>query len=101
MTSNEIAKEIIKNYIREYSGHVYTPWQKKEFQYESFSIWAAKELLVEVSKKEDLPPLYVMENFREKMNDYACLNKANSFIFSVANDTVNYLIDQLISYKYD
>ena len=101
MTSNGIAKEIIKNYIREYSGHVYTPWQKKEFQYESFSIWAAKELLVEISKKEDLPPLYVMENFREKMDDYACLNKTNSFIFSVAKDTVNYLIDQLISYKYD
>lgn len=97
MSSNDLAIGILKDYIYEFSDHIYTPWQKKEFQYETYSIWAAKELLVELSKNKNLPPLFVLERFRDKMDDYACLNKKNSFIFSVAKDTAEYLIDQLIT----
>lgn len=101
MSSNDLAMDIVKDYIYEFSEHVYTPWQKKEFQYETYSIWAAKELLVELSKNKNLPPLFVLEKFRDKMDDYACLNKKNSFIFSVAKDTTEYLIDQLVSFKFN
>ena len=101
MSSNDLAIGIVKDYIYEFSDHIYTPWQKKEFQYETYSIWAAKELLVELSENKSLPPLFVLEKFRDKMDDYACLNKKNSFIFSVAKDTTEYLIDQLVSFKFN
>lgn len=96
MLSTELAMDLIKDYIYEFSNHEYSPRQKMEFKQETFGVWAATELLIELSKNPNIPPLTVMEKFRDKMDNYSCLNRHNSFIFSVAKDTTEYLIDQLI-----
>lgn len=96
MLTTKLAMDSIKEYIYENSNHQYTPRHKSEFQQETFSVWAATELLIELSRNPNTPPLLVMEKFRDKMDDYSCMNRSNSFIFSVAKDTTEYLIDRLI-----
>ena len=53
-------------------------------------------MLNEPRKKKGKPPLIAMEDFRDKMDQYSCMNPATSFIFSVAKDTVEMFIDMII-----
>lgn len=95
MKSNESVKNMIRWYIRENEKHRYL-WQTDEYKQETYSLWAARELLNELRKNKGKPPLIVMEDFRDKMDRYSCMNPATSFIFSVAKDTVEMFIDMII-----
>ncbi|MBQ8135454.1 MAG: hypothetical protein IJ192_13800 [Clostridia bacterium] len=70
--------------------------RKSEFISYSYMRWAAMELLTELCIYEDIPPLIVLENFRDKMNEYAKLNVKTTFIFSVGSKTAEYFINLLI-----
>ena len=63
----------------------------------SYSIWAAKELLTRLNNNRDIPPLITLENFEELMDEYACKNINNSFLFSCAKDMTRWIIDLLIA----
>lgn len=67
-----------------------------DFAQESYSRWAAKELIACLEKNPTTPPLLVIEEFRDKMDRYACQNKDSSYIFSVAYDMAEYIIDLLL-----
>lgn len=95
MKSNESVKNMIRWYIRENENHQYL-WQTDEYKQEVYSLWAARELLNELRKNRSNPPLIVMENFRDKMDRYSCINPSTSFIFSVAKDTTEIFIDMII-----
>lgn len=95
MKSNESVKNMIRWYIRENEKHRYL-WQTAEYKQETYSLWAARELLNELRKNKGKPPLIVIEDFRDKMDRYSCMNPATSFIFSVAKDTVEMFIDMII-----
>lgn len=95
MKSNESVKNMIRWYIRENEKHRYL-WQTDEYKQETYSLWASRELLNELRKNKAKPPLIVMEDFRDKMDRYSCMNPATSFIFSVAKDTVEMFIDMII-----
>ena len=95
MKSNESVKNMIRWYIRENEKHRYL-WQTDEYKQEVYSLWAARELLNELRKNRSNPPLIVMENFRDKMDRYSCVNPSTSFIFSVAKDTTEIFIDMII-----
>lgn len=95
MKSNDSVKNMIRWYIRENENHQYL-WQTDEYKQETYSIWAARELLNELRKNKNKPPLVVMEDFRDRMDRYSCMNPATSFIFSVAKDTVEMFIDMII-----
>lgn len=95
MKSNESVKNMIRWYIRENENHQYL-WQTDEYKQEVYSLWAARELLNELRKNRPKPPLIVMEDFRDKMDRYSCVNPATSFIFSVAKDTIEMFIDMII-----
>ena len=95
MKSNESVKNMIRWYIRENENHQYL-WQTDEYKQEVYSLWAARELLNELRKNKNKPPLIVMEDFRDKMDRYSCVNPATSFIFSVAKDTIEMFIDMII-----
>ena len=95
MKSNESVKNMIRWYIRENEKHQYL-WQTDEYKQEVYSLWAARELLNELRKNKGKPPLIAMEDFRDKMDQYSCMNPATSFIFSVAKDTVEMFIDMII-----
>ncbi len=62
----------------------------------SYSRWAADEIIHELEMNKDIPPLIILEEFRNKMDDYACENLRNSFIFSEAYDVVTIIIDELL-----
>lgn len=64
---------------------------------ESYSRWAARELLACLERNPDVPPLITIENFRDKMDEYSCVNLKTSYIFSCAKDIAEWIIDLLIS----
>lgn len=64
---------------------------------ESYSKWAAREILVRLIKEKETPPLVVIEQFRDKMDEYSCRNLNTSYMFSVAKDTAEWIIDLLIT----
>lgn len=72
-------------------------WYSNNFTSNSYSIWAAKELLKQLNNNRDIPPLITLENFEELMDEYACKNINNSFLFSCAKDITRWIIDLLIA----
>lgn len=98
MKSVKFAQHVIRNYIYDQRKCMrkYRPGQQ-EFEQFSYSVWAANEILTELMNTPDVPPLYTLELFREKMDDYSCLNKETSYIFSVAKDATENIIDMLIN----
>lgn len=67
------------------------------FAQRSYEVWAAKEILKKIKNTKDMPPLYIIEEFRDLMDDYSCRKKNNSFLFSCAKDMAEWIIDLLIA----
>lgn len=83
---------IIQQYIRE----LRQPCRKKDFMQRSYSLWAAIEILKLVLIKNDIPPIMVVEEFRNKIDGYSLLNSKSSIIFSIAYDTATDILDNLL-----
>lgn len=66
-------------------------------QQESYSRWAAKELLLRLKKNKTTPPLILIEEFRDQMDHYSYINVRTSYVFSCAKDMAEWIIDLLIS----
>lgn len=66
-------------------------------QQESYSRWAARELLVRLEQNKTTPPLIVIEEFRDQLDNYSCVNIRTSYVFSCAKDMTEWIIDLLIS----
>jgi hypothetical protein len=64
---------------------------------ESYSRWAAREILVMLEKNRDTPPLILIEQFRDRMDEYSCMNKYTSYRFSVAKDMAEWIVDLLLT----
>lgn len=64
---------------------------------ESYSRWAAKELLIRLEKDKITPPLILMEEFRDQMDNYSCVNIRTSYVFSCAKDMAEWIIDLLLA----
>jgi hypothetical protein len=64
---------------------------------ESYSRWAAREILIMLEKNRDTPPLILIEQFRNQMDEYSCLNERTSYRFSVAKDTAEWIVDLLLT----
>lgn len=74
--------------------------KKNIFLYESYSHWAANELILYIYdnyKKGELS--IVIESFIKKMDEYACasLNHYNGIPFSIAKDVGELVLDYYIS----
>ena len=97
MVTMEGLKHITSNYLDELSFmHPFVTSDK--FIDNSYQKWACKEILkeIEYSKKLpfDLTAMSLLEQFIDKMKRYACMNKNNSLIFTIAAETGEYLIEQ-------
>lgn len=66
-------------------------------QQECYSKWAARELLIRLEKNNSVPPLVLIEEFRDQMDEYSCVNTRTSYVFSCAKDMAEWIIDLLIS----
>ena len=64
---------------------------------ESYSKWAARELLIRLEKNKGRPPLMIIEEFRDQMDRYSTMNVLTSDPFSVAKDMTEWIIDLLIT----
>ena len=96
MSSIDTAIEITE-YCLKQSRKNRVDWYGDSFISNSYSIWAAKELLTRLNNNRDIPPLITLENFEELMDEYACKNINNSFLFSCAKDMTRWIIDLLIA----
>lgn len=90
---NTRAELIIQDYIldlKEPRNH----YQRSQFKQSSYSIWAANEVLNYIREHESIRPTsIVIEDFIRKMDEYSCKNSINSFIFSVAHDIAEDILD--------
>lgn len=68
-----------------------------DLQQESYSRWAARELIIRLEKDQETPPLILIEKFRDQMNEFSCVNPSTSYIFSCAKDMAEWIIDLLIA----
>lgn len=64
---------------------------KHELPKRSYSRWASFELLERISDRDD-PPLLILEQFRDKMNEYARAYPSSADIFTTASETAEYFI---------
>lgn len=64
---------------------------------ESYSKWAARELLIRLEQNRGLPPLMIIEDFRDQMDRYSTMNIRTSYPFSCAKDMAEWIIDLLIT----
>lgn len=99
-TANMIAIQIVRNYIQRLECEPKLYWRSSEFAQWSYAKTAAKEVLESLRKDTDTPPLVVIEEYRDKMNDYACLKPMWSIMYSVAADIAEDIIDELIGSYY-
>lgn len=99
--AKKIAIQVVQDYIRalERTPGVIEGWQTRYLSQRSYAKTAAYDIL-DLLRDTDEPPLVVIERYRDKMNDYACLNSFGSIMFSVAYDTAESIIDSLIGSYY-
>lgn len=71
-------------------------WKKIGFEQIAYTRWAYIEIIDYLKSHRDSPPLYAVEELRNKMDEYACLNPESSVIFSVAYDACEEIIDMLV-----
>lgn len=64
---------------------------------ESYSRWAAKELLNRLRENPALPPLLIIEEFRDQMEEYSKINPDTSLVFSSGKDLAEWIINLLIA----
>lgn len=88
--------EMVKEYLQYYLGDI-RRFKRKEFKQACYSKWAAQEILRRLIVDDETPPLIVLEEFRDKMDQYSLINQQSSEIFSVAKDTAEYFIDLVLS----
>ena len=74
-------------------------WKKELFAQQSYAIWAAKEIYLLLCENETYPPECVVEEFANKMDNYACKRKETSFMFSIARDTAIDILDLIYATK--
>ena len=92
---NEIAIRAIESYIHELKDPQ-TNYKKSRFEQATYSKWAANEVLGYVKYRKDISPIQAVEEFINKMDDYACEVGRSSYIFSVAYDIAMDILDLLL-----
>lgn len=99
--AKDMAIRVVRDYINELecTSSIIDYWQSAHFAQRCYAKTAANDIL-ELLKNSSEPPLVVIEEYRDKMDEFACLNNFGSIIFSVAYDTAESIIDALIGSCY-
>lgn len=98
--ANRIAIQTIEDYIKRLERQFKEHWVTSEFEQQSYSKWVANDILGHLKKECSIPPLQLLEEYREKMDEYSCYNSKNSIMFSTLKDTVEDIIDELVNAYY-
>lgn len=68
-----------------------------DFAFTSYSISAYKDILDHIEQRRNESPLTVVEEYRNRMDMYACSRSDGSYLFSVAYDVATGILDDLIA----
>lgn len=89
------AEQIVQKYIRDLpEPSIYLA--RSHFYQRSCTKWAAEEILRTI-RKRDISPIRAVEEFVEKMEQYACHRSESSYIFSIAYDIGIDILDILLA----
>lgn len=92
---NKSVTSVIRSYIVTLNKPTHN-WRTSKFEQTSYSKWAAKEVLKYVNEHDTMPPVMAIEEFIRKMDKYSCLNKHTSYMFSVAHDIAEDILDRFL-----
>ena len=89
---NKSVISVIQSYIVKLNKPTHN-WRSSRFEQSSYTRWAAKEVLRYVKEHNTIPPVMAIEEFVRKMDAYSCMNKHTSYMFSVAHDVAEDILD--------
>lgn len=96
-TYKDEAIDIIIDYASNIGSWGYNEWSPY-FEQQSYSMWAAEEMLdLVVNSNKD--PECVIESFMHRMDKYSTMAK-DDVRFSVARDAAQAVLDQIIFWRY-
>ena len=93
---NEKAIELVTDYrdylefVFERDKNYYTPSQK------SYSIWITNEVINRIKRNSEIPPLQIIERFRDKIECFSHQNRNTENIFTVALENIDNILDHLM-----
>lgn len=93
---NEKAIELVKDYrdylefVFERDKNYYTPSQK------SYSIWITNDVINLLRQNSEIPPLQIIERFRDKIERFSRQNRNTENIFTVALENIDNILDHLM-----
>jgi len=69
-------------------------WPNYWFDRNSYSRWATCEILeLLLDRDNHYKPSTIVEQFRDKMDEYSCYNEASRHIFTIATEAANDILD--------
>lgn len=92
---------VIRDYFDDLYSHADDVALKTRYENKSieairiYEMWAIEEIIDHI-KNSDKRVLDTVEEWRDKMDDYACRNTKSSYIFCIAYDTATCVLDALI-----
>lgn len=90
-------------YEWDYSEPTIYPMKKDSFKRKSLDCWAAEEVFEEVKKHPKENPLEVINNLRDRADNFCCIAKTREAkeLFTALYDVSTTALDFLILYKFD
>ena len=76
--ANSLATEAAMCYLERLESQPMGYWRSSEFAQLSYAKTAAREVVDLLKNDDSKPPLVIIEEYVDKMNKYACLNKERS-----------------------
>ena len=83
---HENAIRIIESHLDWIDKHMGTPFFEDRFATASYSKSALRDLYTLIKEDKETPSSILIEEFANKMDEYACMNTHASIMFSVAYD---------------
>ena len=68
--SSRAAVALIHDYVRDYLFEPRYTWAIYDFKERSYARWVAAELAVRIMKRQDISPIEIVDDFRDRMDTY-------------------------------
>lgn len=87
---------IIEVYIKTFLDRTTNTYDEL-FAYNSYSKFAARNMISILKNHQEVSPLILMEEYRDKLEDYSKLNTNSNYIFETEKRTIEDIIRYLIT----
>lgn len=87
---------IIEVYIKTFLDRTANTYDES-FAYNSYSKFAARNMISILKNHQEVSPLILMEEYRDKLEDYSKLNPNSNYIFETEKRTIEDIIRYLIT----